>query len=76
MKEIIMQYGNIKGAHVLNRVNLGLNSKETLKFALTELGIHINTIENNLLHEASVKLHTLCRNANEKTGYTVSIYLK
>lgn len=74
-EKLNMKFGKVEGAHVMKRVNLGLNAKETLKFALSELGCDFSEFDKFDFEHTSKTLHKFCKQANEDTGYTVSVWL-
>lgn len=70
-----MKFGEVEGAHKMRRVNLGFNAKETLKFALSELNCDFSEFDSVDFEHAAKSLRLFCKQANEDTGYTVSVWI-
>jgi len=69
-----MKFGKVNGAHIINKVNLGLNAYDTLCFICSELDIDLNSVEDDDFGAASMILDDFCNAANDETGYTVSVW--
>ena len=70
-----MKFGKVEGSHVMSRVNLGFNAKETLKFALSELSCDSVDFDSVDFEYAAESLRLFCKQANDDTGYTVSVWI-
>ena len=69
-----MQFGNVEGAHVMKRVNMGFAAYETLCLICSELDINLDNVANSEFDSAGIALSDFVNSANEGTGYTVSVW--
>lgn len=69
-----MKFGEVTGAHIMKKVNLGLNSYETLCLICSELGVDLSKVDDSDFDAASIVLSDFCAAANDETGYTVSVW--
>ena len=69
-----MKFGIVSDAHIMNKVNMGLNAYDTLCFICSELNINLDNVDDSDFDSCSIILENFCNSANEDTGYTVSVW--
>lgn len=69
-----LKFGSVDGAHIIRKVNLGLNAYETLHLICAELDIDITKYEDSDIDSAAIILGNFCKAANDETGYVVSVW--
>ena len=69
-----MKFGKVSGAHIMKRVNIGLNAYDTLGLICSELDIDLRQVTDSDFESASIVLGDFCKSANDATGYTVSVW--
>lgn len=69
-----MAFGEVAGAHVMKKVNLGLVAFDTLCLICHELNVNTSKIDDSDFDSASIALDAFAKSANEETGYTVSVW--
>ena len=72
-----MKFGNVSDAYVMNDVkqlNSYETSYETLSLICSELNIDLSNISDSDFDSASIILSYFCSNANDETGYQVSVW--
>lgn len=69
-----MKFGEVGGAHVMKRVNMGFAAYDTLCLICAELDIDLSEVAHSDFDSASMTLDAFVKSANEETGYTVSVW--
>lgn len=69
-----MKFGEVDGAHIMKKVNLGVAAYDTLCLICSELDIDLDSVEDSDFDSASTILNDFCNAANDDTGYTVSVW--
>ena len=69
-----MKFGVVEGAHVMKRVNLGINAYDTLALICAELDVDLKDVSDDEFEGASIILSDFCSAANDETGSTVSVW--
>lgn len=69
-----LEYGVVEGAYLIKNVNLGLAAYDTLCLICSELNIDLDKISDADFFIASIIIEKTASNANDKTGYTLSVW--
>lgn len=69
-----MKHGIVRNAHVLKKVNLGVDAFDTLCLICAELDIDLTNVDDNDFSSASMILEDFCKACDEQSGYTVSVW--
>ena len=68
-----LKFGKIEGSYILNDVKQ-INSYETLCLICSDLNINLSNIDDSDFDSSSMILNDFCSNANDETGYAVSVW--
>ena len=74
IKRMNLAYGEVEGAHVFKRVNLGFDEYDNLCLACAELNINLDDVMDSDFDSCGIHLLDFIESATEDTGYTVSIW--
>ena len=69
-----MAFGVVEGAHILKKVNLGMNAYDTLALVCSEQNVDLHGVSDSNFESTAICLEKFCRAANDTTGYTVSVW--
>lgn len=69
-----MGFGEVTGAHIMKRVNTGIDVYDTLCFICAELNMDLSKVSDHDFDSAGIALKQFCESANESTGFTVSVW--
>lgn len=69
-----MKFGKVNDAHVIKNVTPKINSYETLCLICAELNINLDDVTDADFETCSDSLRDFFRNANDDTGYVVSVW--
>ena len=73
-QRINMKFGEVSGAHIMKRVNMGFAAYDTLCLICAELNIDLTEISDFDFDSTGIVLENFVSSANEATGYTVSVW--